>query len=137
MSIPPPNVRFRKAVRGFYAWLGALVFAGAAPFVAIKLVDSGTFAARIAGVVLGTVSWIPMVVVIAGIIRAGDEFQRRIHLIALALAFASALLLLALLDWLVRAQFMWPPPLPVLSLSFAALWLIWLIVVKRRFEREP
>src|SRR6478735_611294 len=131
MSIQPKNVRFRKAVKGFYIWLGSLVFAGVAPLIAMTLVDTGTLTGRVAGVVLGTASWIPMVAVIAGIIRAGDEFQRRIHLVALALAFGSAMLLLTLLDWLVRARFMRLPPLPVLWLSFSALWLIWLIVVKR------
>jgi len=137
MSIQPKNVRFRRAVRGFYIWLGAMGFAGAAPLIAMLLVDTGTIAGRIAGVVLGTLSWVPMVAVIAGIIRAGDEFQRRIHLVALALAFGSAMLLVTLLDWLVRARFIRLPPLQVLWISFSALWLIWLIVVKRRFEREP
>ena len=77
-----------------------------------------------------------VVVVVAAIIRAGDEFERRIHLVALALSFGSALLLLTLLDWLVRARFMRAPPLIAVWLACAVLWLLWLIVVKRRFERE-
>jgi hypothetical protein len=137
MPANPPNERFRKIVRGFYAWLGSLLFAGAGPIVAIKLVDTETLAGRIAGVTLGTVSWIPMAVVVAAIIRAGDEFERRIHLVALALSFGSALLLLTLLDWLVRARFMRAPPLIAVWLAIAVLWLIWLVVVKRHFAREP
>jgi hypothetical protein len=136
MPANPPNERFRKVVRGFYAWLGSLVVAGAGPIVAVKLIDTGTLAGRIAGVTLGAISWIPMAVVVAAIIRAGDEFERRIHLVALALSFGSALLLLTLLDWLVRARFMHAPPLIAVWLALAVLWLIWLVVVKRRFERE-
>ena len=30
MSLQPANARFRRAVRGFYAWLGSLVFAALA-----------------------------------------------------------------------------------------------------------
>jgi hypothetical protein len=131
-----PNPQFRRAVKGFYAWLGSLVFAGVAPLLAVRLVDTETTAGRIAGVALGALSWIPMAAVVTVIIRAGDEFQRRIHLVALALSFASALLLLTLLDWLVRADFMRPPRLQVLWLALAVIWVIWLFVVKFRFERE-
>ena len=89
-----------------------------------------------AGVTLGAVSWIPMAVVVAAIIRAGDEFERRIHLVALALSFGSALLLLTALDWLVRADFLSPPPLMAIWLAFTGLWVFWLFIVKRRFERN-
>jgi hypothetical protein len=136
MSTQPPNAQFRQAVRGFYAWLASLVFAGVTPLFAIWLINTGTLAGRIVAVVLGSVSWIPMAFVVAWIIRAGDEFQRRIHLVALALAFGSALLLLAMMDWLVRAEFIWRPPLQALWLAFAVIWVIWLFIVKHRFERE-
>ena len=136
MPANPPNERFRRAVRGFYAWIGSLIFAGVAPLLAIQLIKTGSLAGRVAGVTLGAVSWIPMAAVVAAIIRAGDEFERRIHLVALALSFGSALLLLTALDWLVRADFVRPPPLMAIWLAFTVLWVLWLFVVKRRFERD-
>ena len=132
----PPNERFRRAVRGFYAWIGSLIFAGVAPVLAIQLIKTGTLVGRVAGVTLGAVGWIPMAAVVAAIIRAGDEFERRIHLVALALSFGSALLLLTALDWLVRADFFSPPPLMAIWLAFTVLWVLWLFVVKRHFERD-
>jgi len=136
MSSQPPNARFRRAVRGFYAWIGSLIFAGGGAVLASRLIDTGTITGRIAGVALSAVAWIPLAVVITWIIRAGDEFQQRQHLVALAFSFASALLLLTLLDSLVRAEFMGPPPLGALWLAFAVMWLIWIFIVKYCFERE-
>jgi len=131
----PPNARFRKAVRGFYLWIGALVVAGVGPLVAMRLIDTWTLAGRIAGVALGAVTWLPMIAVIVSIVRAGDEFQRRLHLVALAFAFAGALVLLTVLDWLDRAHFMEPPRLKVIWLGCAMIWLVSLLLVKRHYER--
>jgi hypothetical protein len=131
-----PHEPFRQAVRGFYAWLGSLIFAGAAPLLAVRLLEAGTLAARITAVVLGAASWIPMAVVVAAIVRAGDEFQRRTHLVALALSFGSSLLLLTIVDWLARAHFIGRPPLQALWGAFAVIWVVWLLVVRWRFERE-
>src|SRR5262245_59764113 len=103
MPKQPPNMRFRQQVRGCYAWLGSLLFAGVGPLLAMQMIHSGTLAGRIGGVVLGTISWIPMVAIIAAVVRAGDEFQQRIHLVALGWSFATAMLLLMLLDGLVLA----------------------------------
>jgi hypothetical protein len=135
MPTQPPNARFRQQVRGFYAWLGSLLVAGIGPLLGIQLIHSGTLAGRIAGVVLGSVAWLPIVAVIAAIVRAGDEFHQRIHLVALAWAFASGMVLLMFLDGLVLARFIRQPRLAVIWLAFAALWVIWLIVVKRHFDR--
>ena len=130
-----PNARFRKAVRGFYAWLGATLLAALAPLAANRLVDSGSVAARVSGVALGTLAWLPLIYVVARIIRDGDEFVRRIHLVALALAFTGGLMLIALLDWLVRAEFIATPPLNVLWLAIALLWAVSLFGAKRYYER--
>jgi hypothetical protein len=131
-----PYEPFRRVVRGFYAWLGSLVFAGITPILAVRLIETGTPAGRITGAMLGVLSWIPLAFVIAAIIRAADEFWFRIHLMALALSFGSALLLLAVADWLVRARFIGRPPLQALWLGAAILWVVWLLIVRRRFERE-
>jgi hypothetical protein len=131
----PPNARFRKAVRGFYLWIGALVVAGVGPTVAIRLIHTWTLPGRIAGVVIGTVAWAPMIAVIVSIVRAGDEFQRRLHLVALAFAFAGAVILLTLLDWLDTAHFIERPQLKIVWLGCAAIWLVSLLLVKRHYER--
>ena len=136
MPLQTANTRFRSGVRGFYMWLGSLACAAVAPFVALQLIHTRSLAGRIAGVVVGTASWLPLFTVSAIIIRASDEFVRRIHLVALALAFGSALILLALFGWLVDAHFMRAPELKVLWLAFALLWVIWVFVVKYHFERR-
>jgi hypothetical protein len=88
-------------------------------------------------VALGTAAWVPLAVVIVVMIRACDEYERRIHLVALAMAFAGALALLTLLDWLARARFIRPPALGVVLLGVAALWFVSIVLVKRHFERHP
>ena len=136
MPLQPANARFRRAVRGFYLWLGSLVCAAVAPFIAQQLIHTHSLAGRIAGVFVGTAAWVPLFTVSTIIIRASDEFVQRMHVAALALAFASALMLLALLGWLVDAHFMRAPELKVLWMVFALLWAIWLFAVKHHFERR-
>jgi hypothetical protein len=136
MPLQPANARFRTAVRGFYLWLSSLGCAAVGPLIALQLIHTHSPAGRVGGVVVGTAAWVPLIAVVTIIIRASDEFVRRIHLASLALAFASALLLLSLLAWLVEARFMRAPELKVLWLAFAVLWMIWLLVVKYHFERQ-
>jgi len=117
-------------------WLGSLVTVAVAPFIAQSLIHTHSLAGRIAGVFVGTASWVPLFAVSIIVIRGSDEFVQRIYLAALALAFASALMLLTLLGWLVDAHFMKAPDLHALWAAFALLWAIWLFVVKYRFERR-
>jgi hypothetical protein len=136
---PPiePVARLRKAVRGFYAWLGAMALVAIAPVLAGALIHAGSWAGRVGGVALGTTAWIPLIAVISATIRAGDEFQRRTHLVALAVAYAGSFVLIGLLHWLVRAAFLSQPPLPVLWLGFVSLWFVSLVLASRHFERNP
>jgi hypothetical protein len=131
-----PDERLRRAVKGFYAWLGSLVLAGIGPLVAINLVESGSTAWRVVGVVVGVVAWVPIGLVVAFIIRDGDEFHRRIHLVTLSISFGGALVLISLFDWLVRAEFVSRPQLSVMWLLIAILWVVVLFAVKRFYERE-
>jgi len=131
-----PNARLRKSVRGVYAWLGSLLVALFAALVAERLIESRVVGVRMAGVLVGTVGWIPMILMIVLIVRAADEFARRMHLIAIAAAFTVFLVLLTLLDWLARGQFLEPPPLRVLWLGAAVLYFICILITKRYFERE-
>lgn len=130
-----PNARFRSAVRGFYAWLGSLVILGAAPLLARHLVWSGTIFGRMAGVVIGVGGTLPWMWVMFSVIRRGDEFVRRLHLIAFGLAFSGALTLLVTLAWLVRADFIERPDLLLVWVGCLVLWLIAILGAKLYFER--
>jgi hypothetical protein len=74
--------------------------------------------------------------VVFSIIRRGDEFVRRMHLLALGFAFAGALVLLVALNWLVRADFMYPPDLMIVLLVCLVMWFVALLGAKRYYERS-
>src|SRR5688500_16788674 len=136
MTRSEPNARLRRTVRGFYAWLGAVLFAVIAPLLAMRLIETEGITGRIIGVVLGVLLWLPMIAVVTLLIRRGDEFERRLHLIAIAIAFGATQLLINALDWLVRAHFMSPPPLSVLWLAIAVLWFMSIMMTKRYYARQ-
>ncbi|HYV99761.1 MAG TPA: hypothetical protein VE967_20035, partial [Gemmatimonadaceae bacterium] len=73
--------------------------------------------------------------VIAWVIRVGDEFVARIHLTALAVSFAGSLVIVSLFDWLARAEFIDRPPFMVVWISMAVFWVVALIWSKNHFER--
>lgn len=135
MATQPGPDRFRRAVFGFYAWLGSFLLALVLPFVAEDLAGSPSALTRSAAVVLGTIAWVPMLVIVIRVIRQGDEYIRRLHLAAAAVAFVATLLLILPWSWLVEAGFLAPPSLQVLFVSSMLLWGASLLVVKRRFER--
>lgn len=131
-----PRERLRHNVKVFYGYLGSVFFAGLAPFAARALIDTDTLGGRIGGVVVGTLGWIPIFAIVGLIVREGDEFWRRIHLVAIALTFGCGMVLLALLDWLVRAEFVPRPDLMVVWVGFAMLWVVFLLLTKRHYERQ-
>jgi uncharacterized membrane protein YozB (DUF420 family) len=135
MGNEPRPDRFKHAVLRFYGWLGALALAIVLPFFAQNLADSRNTIARALAVVLGTLAWIPMLAVVVVIIRQGDEYHRRLHLTAGAIAFVATLLLLLPTSWLVEAGFVDPPSLQLLFVASMLLWGAILLIVKRRFER--
>jgi len=130
-----PNARFRSAVRGFYAWLGSLVVLGVSPVLARHLVRSGTTFGRVAAVVIGVGGTLPWMWVVLSIIRRGDEFVRRLHLIAFGLAFSGSLVLLVTLGWLVRADFIGQPDLMIVWAGCLLLWFMAIMGAKLYFER--
>ena len=136
MKTVEPNARLRQAVRGFYAWLGSVLLAAIAPFISSALIERQSVWARVSGVAVGTLAWVPMMIVVGVIISRGDEFQQRMHLMAIAFAFAATLLLVAAIDWLVQAELAEPPAFRVLWLAIAMLWFIGLMASKWYFERQ-
>jgi hypothetical protein len=135
--LAPPNQQLRAAVRWFYAWIGATVLLGVGPIAALRLIEFDTLPARLAGVIVGAGSLVPWLWVVAAMIRRGDEFVRRIHLTAIAWAFAGAMFLVLALHWLVVAGFIAPPDLLLVWFALLVLWFAAIVIVKRRFERAP
>jgi hypothetical protein len=78
--------------------------------------------------ILGFVLWL---VAIARLIRVQDEFERRIHLIALAVAFGATALLVFAADLLQRAGFVDYLLLRTIWMAMIALWWIAMLVVAR------
>jgi nicotinamide riboside transporter PnuC len=130
-----PNAQLRSAVRGFYLWIASTLILGAAPLAASHLIDRGTTFARIAAVVVGVLGMLPWMWVVFSIIRRGDEFVRRMHLISFAFAFGGSLMLLVALEWLVRADLIYPPDLMFVLLGCLLLWFLSLMATKHYFER--
>jgi len=126
---------FRRNVRTFYAWMGSVVVLGAGPVIASRLIHGGTLTGRAAGVAVGVFSFLPWMWVAVSTIRGGDEFTRRLHLIAAAISFGGTLFLMSALEWLARARFIPPPDLMIIWLVALVLWLIALVAVNRYFER--
>jgi hypothetical protein len=133
--LPLATQRFRRNVRTFYAWLLSMVMLMAGPLVGEWLLDRGTVAARVAAVVLGLGSMVPWGCVLIVIIRRGDEFARRLHLVGAAAAFGGAVLITTLLAWLERGGFVEHPDLRLLVGSFFLVWVGAVLGAKFYFER--
>lgn len=131
-----PNSQLRSAVRGFYAWIGSMVILMVAPIFALQLADSPSTAARVAAVLVGAGGMLPWMGIVYLLIRRGDEFVRRMHLVALAWAFGGAILLMAVLGWMVSARFIKHPDLRIVMGGTLVIWVIALFGAKFYFERE-
>ena len=134
-SIPEPNARLRSAVRWFYAWIGSLALLAGTSILGGRLIHQPTTSSRIAAAAIGIGGLVPWMVVVFAMIRRGDEYTRRIHLVALGFAFGGTLLLLSALAWLVRAELIEPPDLMIVWLGCLVLWFAAIMGAKRYFER--
>jgi hypothetical protein len=130
------NSRFRRNVRVFYAWLGSMALLVVGPIVAEQLIMGGTTAGRIGAVAIGLGCWVPWVIVVIGMIRNGDEFSFRVHLVALAFAFMGTMMVLAAIDWLTRAHFIEQPPFAFVWPVGMLLWFIGIMGATRHYQRE-
>jgi hypothetical protein len=128
--------QFRRNVRGFYIWIGATLLLGIGPAVAHRLIERETTAARIAAVVIGVGSMLPWLWVIVSVIRHGDEFARRMHLVAIAIAGGASLVLMVAMDWLQQAWFIKSADLTLMWTGCLLLWFVTLMATKRYYERE-
>ena len=129
------NRRLRTAIRNFYFWLGSLFILGLSPIIAGRLIDRGDALSRAGGVLVGIAGSLPWMWAVYLMVRQGDEFARRIHLVAMAAAFVGGLILVSALHWLTEAGFIRPPGFLMVWLALLLLWLVAAIVTKRYFER--
>ena len=127
--------QFRRNVRGFYGWLGSTVLLAVAPIAAGVLIDRGTTLSRAAGVVVGVAGFLPWMWLLFSIVRRGDEFLQRIHLVAITITATFGLVLLIAIGWLVRARFIDPPDYMLIWVIWLAAWVVALLGTKRYFER--
>jgi hypothetical protein len=118
----------------FYAWIGSIVVLGGAPILASEFVERAALGWRMAGVAVGIAGFIPWLLMIFVIVKRGDEFVRRLHLIAIAWAAAFGLILLIAVGWLVRASFIDTPDFTFLWLACLVGWSVSLFITKRHFE---
>jgi hypothetical protein len=125
-----PNVRLLGQVA-----VTTLLWAGT--FVATK---SESFAhpeslpMRIALVVVGIGGFLPVMLVYAKSIRMQDEFNQRIHYIALSVAFALTATLSYASDMLSQAGFIPPVPATGLWALMVAIWFLTMIVTPRFYR---
>ena len=132
----PPNQLLRSNVRTFYAFIGSVVLLGVGPIVAMKLIEGGGTTARVWAVVIAMLSWIPWIIVVVGMIRRGDEFALRVHLVGLAIAFFGLMTVLAAIDWLARAAFIEPPDYAFVWPVGLLLWFIGIMSANHYYQRQ-
>jgi hypothetical protein len=109
----------------------------AATFVATKsesFEHPGSLAMRIALVVMGIGGFLPVVFVYAKSIRMQDEFNQRIHFIALSIAFAATAVVSYAADLLFQAGFIPQFPSTGLWALMVAIWFITMIVTPRFYR---
>jgi hypothetical protein len=89
---------------------------------------------RVALVAIGIGGFLPVVFVYAKSIRMQDEFNQRIHLIALGIAFAIVSVISYSIDLLHQANFIAQPPSGGLWALMVAVWFVTMLVVPRFYR---
>jgi hypothetical protein len=113
----------------------AILWAGT--FVATKTESfghPGSLAMRIALVAVGVGGFLPVVYVYAKSIRMQDEFNQRIHFIALSIAFALTAVVSYASDLLYQAGFIPQFPSTGLWALMVAIWFVTMIVTPRFYR---
>jgi hypothetical protein len=104
-------------------------------FASMRLVAHPQSAAvRGALAAAGIVGFVPWIVVAAKAIFAQDEFTQRVHLIAIALAFASTAFVSYASDFLHRAGFIADLPLAQLWMVMGVLWWLSIMAASRYYR---
>ena len=125
-----PNIRLiRQTLITSVLWAATLVATKSE-----SLGHPGSFAMRVALVVVGVGGFVPVIFLYAKSIRMQDEFNQRIHYIALSIAFAVIAALSYVSDLLSQAGFI--PQIPSTGLwgLMFAIWFVSMIVTPRFYR---
>lgn len=129
-SKPDPNLRF-------LAQMALTTTLWAATFYVTKadwLTAATGVAARAALVVVGFGGFVPVVFLYAKSIRLQDEFSQRVHLVALAIAFAVLAVISYGVDLLHQAHFIAQPPSTGLWALMVAVWFVSMLITPRFYR---
>jgi hypothetical protein len=109
------------SVRALGLMVGAVALWGTTYAVAARILHHPGASAKLraAAVVIATLGFIPYPLATAKLIRMHYEFTRRVHLIALAIAFVATALFIFVADLLWRAGFV----------DYVSLMTIWLVML--------
>ena len=107
---------------GFYASMRVLEGEPASPVL------------RGAMVAVGVLVFLPWMWVVMRIIQAQDEFERRVHFVALSIAFAATAVMLVTADLLQRAGFLDYLSLSSIWESMPVTWMLSLLFTKRYYQ---
>jgi hypothetical protein len=112
---PDPSLRILGLL------FGTILLWGATSALAARILHRhpASVTLRAAAVILGVLGFVPWPLATAHLIRMHDEFSRRVHLIALSIAFASTGLFIFTADLLQRAGF----------IDYFSLMTIWLVML--------
>ena len=111
-------ITLRQLVRLLAWFVAAAVLFRLGGWASAVLVEGSRTAARWwLGVILAGLRWVPLLVVTGWSISLGDEFQRRVFVLGLALAFAATVVAASVLDAMGPAA----PPVSF-AVTAAALW---------------
>jgi len=89
---------------------------------------------RLGAVLLALSGFIPWIWMTVRLIAAQDEFTRRIHLIALAWAFAATGVFVVIADLLVRARFLDYLPIVHITFFMVVAWWLSMMFTSRYFR---
>ena len=125
-----------RGLRLLQQLIGSITASLVSSFIAARVLSAEPTSGVVRGamVALAVVGVLPWIWVIARVIRAQDEFSRRLHLIALSVAFGATALLLFTAMFLQLAGFIDYVSLPAILGMMMVVW--WLsIVVTTRYYR--
>jgi hypothetical protein len=125
-----PNIRLLRQVALVTILWGATAAATKSDWFARQ--DS--LPARVALVAIGFGGFIPIVFVYAKSIRMQDEFNQRVHLIALGVAFALIGVLSYAIDLLHQARFIQQPSSSGLWALMLIVWWLSIVIVPRVYR---
>jgi hypothetical protein len=110
-------------------WAGTLIISKR-----VLNTEPATAALRNAMAAVGFIGFLPFVWSVAQLIRSQDEFSRRVHLAALANAFAATAVLIFATDLAQHARLVGYIPLMYIWMSMGVVWWLSIVLPGRYFR---